>query len=304
MRVVSLLPSATEIVCYLGAERDLVGRSAECDYPASIRDRPIVMHARTQDADAPSREIDARVRQARASGASLYELDVGALALLRPDLILTQDLCGVCSVTGDEVRSACRAAAIRPEILSLSPTGLAGVRESIRSIGSAIGVPESADRRLDELDHRQRSLPGSGSPARRTVAVVEWLDPPILAGLWVPEMIEAVGGTPFGGVRATEPGLRTTWERILEHPPEALVLSPCSFPVERTLQEASEPAVRRSLHSLVGVPTWIADEAYFSRPGPRLWDGLDLLAAIVRQQQVPTPMPVLRWTERATEVAA
>jgi iron complex transport system substrate-binding protein len=296
MRIVSLLPSATEIVCALGAERSLVGRSAECDYPSTIQDRPVVMRPRTEDFGRPSATIDRRVRAARARSESLYSLDVETLRGLRPDLILTQDLCSVCSVTNDEVKAACRQAELAPSIVSLTPRSLSEVWASVTAIGAAIGRPADAARLRRRLRTRgARSSPPSGSRPR--VAVVEWLDPPILAGLWVPEMIELAGGRPLGPA-AGAVGVRTTWAELRETAPELLVLSPCSFPVSRTMEEARPARIRRGLSSIEPrLGCWVADEAYFSRPGPRLADGVALLRDLLRGGRVQRPMPVERWRD-------
>jgi iron complex transport system substrate-binding protein len=306
MRIVSLLPSATEIVYRLGHGGELVGRSQECDYPPEVRHIPVVMRARTLDSTHPSGEIDARVKAARARGESLYALDVPLLRALRPELLLTQDLCGVCSVTGDEVRAACRAAGIEPRILSLVPRSLEDVRADIRAVAQALRDPQAGDSLDRELRARQAAVVGRPPARGGTVAVVEWLDPPILAGLWVPEMVELAGGRPEGTVRRREPGVRTRWEELARARPDLTVVSPCSFPVERTLEELRNDDLRRGLGSLVGSPIWIADEAYFSRPGPRLWDGLELLADLLDGIPPRGPLPVERWgsTPRALGVTA
>jgi iron complex transport system substrate-binding protein len=296
MRIVSLLPSATEIVCALGAERSLVGRSAECDFPPSIRDRPVVMRPRTEDFDRPSGAIDRRVRAARARSESLYTLDIDALRSLRPDLILTQDLCSVCSVTNAEVEVACRQAELAPSLVSLTPRTLSEVWASVSAVGTAIGRPAEAARLRRRL--RARGV-GTSPPAgaRPRVAVVEWLDPPILAGLWVPEMVELAGGRPVGPP-AGAVGERTTWDELREEAPELVVLSPCSFSLSRTVEEARAPRIRRVISSLEPrLGSWVADEAYFSRPGPRLADGVALLRGLLRGGRVQGPMPVERWRD-------
>jgi iron complex transport system substrate-binding protein len=289
MRVVSLLPSATELVCALGHTVDLVGRSAECDFPTAVRFLPIVMAARAWDGDASSAAIDARVSAARGRGESLYALDVPLLRELRPDLLLTQDLCGVCSVTGDEVTAACSEAGIRPAIVSLTPRSLDEVWDSARTVGAAIG-DEAAGVRLSESLRRRAA---AGGPADRPrVAVLEWLDPPILSGLWTPEMILAAGGAPV----LTEPGVpgvRCTWGAIAHAEPDLVVVSPCSFTVERTQRELEQPDTCAGLASLSPrLGTFVADEAYFSRPGPRLADGIDLLRHLISQETWTPPMPL------------
>lgn len=300
MRILSLLPSATETVCALGRESDLVGRSEECDYPTSVRALPVVMRARTWDSERASREIDDRVRLMRSTGSSLYELDLPKLRTLRPDLILTQDLCGVCSVTDAEVREACSRSGVTPQILSLAPRRLSQVWEDLESIGVAVG--EAARGRSLATDCRDRTKRVARSRAAGArVAVVEWLDPPILAGLWSPDLVSASGSEPVGPSPG-EPGRRTTWEQIEEENPELLILSPCSFSVGRTRRELTRTELLGRVSRLdphLGI--WLADEAYFSRPGPRLADGAELVSSLVESRPPSGPMPVERW---APEVAA
>lgn len=298
MRVVSLLPSATEIVAALGHASELVGRSHECDYPPFILDRAVVMRPKVDDFERPSEEIDERVRAARGRGESLYELDVARLRSLQPDLLLTQELCGVCSVTGEEVAAACRAAGIDPRIVSLTPKTLADVWGSIRTVGEALGDADAADLLLKSLERRTR--PRVPPPNRPTVLIVEWLTPPILAGLWVAEMVVDAGGRSLGPPSST-PGVRTTWERIEAVSPDLLVLSPCSFSVDRARREIDHARLGSTLaklHPAQGI--WLADEAYFSRPGPRLADGVELLRSWLLSEPYTPPMPARAWTAAET----
>lgn len=298
MRVVSLLPSATETVCALGRRSSLVGRSEECDYPVEVRELPVVMRARTLDAAGPSAEIDARVRAVRSAQESLYELDVPLLARLAPDLVLTQDLCRVCSTTDDEVLEACRRAHVDPRLVSVSPRRLTEVWDSISTIGAAVGAGAAGERLARDLRSAAEGVDGAGS-ARPRVAVLEWVDPPIVAGLWGPDIIEAAGGIPVLGVGG-EPGVRTTWSDLGRLLPDLVVVAPCSFAVPRTATEieAARP-VREGLAALrPRYGTWLADEAYFSRPGPRLADGIRLLRELLLGGPPVPRMPVQRWELR------
>ncbi len=292
-RIVSVLPSATEIVHALGHGPELVGRSDECNYPPEVERIPVVMRPRTLDSDWTSREIDGRVRQARQQGESLYELDVDLLARLRPDLLLTQDLCGVCSVTEEEVRTACAQAAVAPRILSLQPRRLEEVWASIGAVADAVGDAPAGRSLLARI--RSELGPPPSSSDRRNVAVLEWLDPPILAGLWTPDIVRAAGGVPVGPAPG-EPGQRTTWEALTREAIDVLVLSPCSFTVSRTRQELERAALEREVRR-VAAPggTYLADEAYFSRPGPRLAAGVRLIAELLRGSVRTSPMPVSAW---------
>ena len=303
MRIASVLPSATEIVAALGAAGELVARSAECDYPEPVRALPVLMRARTLDQERPSAEIDRRVRSARAAGESLYRIDVDVLRAAAPDVLFTQDLCGVCSVTGEEVAAAARLAEVSPRIVSLVPRTLEDVFASVATVGEAIGRESQARSLVAEL--QGRSARSSGTPGGR-VAVVEWLDPPILAGLWTPEIVERAGGT-YLGPRPGEVGTRTSWEAIAREQPDAVVVSPCSFSVERTLREArAGPIAAEVRAALPRVPIWVADEAYFSRPGPRLVLGVELVRSLLRSAVPPprAPLDVRTWDPPETEAVA
>lgn len=292
MRIVSLLPSATEIVAALGRGPELVGRSAECDAPASVRRLPAVMRPRAWDSNRPSREIDSRVVATRAANESLYVLDVPLLARLRPDVVLTQDLCGVCSVTGEEVAAACRVAGVDPQIVSLTPRTLPEVADSFRVVGDAIGSADAGERLGAGLRVAPDVEPLGDRP---NVAVVEWLDPPILAGLWTPEMVGRAGGTAVGP-RPGETGHRSDWTRIARQHPDLVIVSPCSFSVSRTVTELSATRLGDELLDLgprFGV--WVVDEAYFSRPGPRLADGIRLVRSLLAGTAPAGSMPVQRW---------
>ncbi len=299
MRVISVLPSATEIVDSLGHGSELVGRSSECDFPPTVRNLPVVMRPRIWDADRPSGEIDERVRRARERNESLYELDLNLLRELRPDLLLTQNLCGVCSVTEEEVTKACTLAGVRPRVVSLAPTRLSEVWDSIETVGEALGDPGRGKELAVSLRDRTRSVPSSG----RTVAIVEWLDPPILAGLWTPDLVVAAGGVPVGP-KSSEPGARTTWPDLAHQAPDLMIVSPCSFSVARAKREFGDnPALLAAVLSVrppLGV--FVADEAYFSRPGPRLAAGAELVRTLLEGKEPRGPMPVESLPSGRSEV--
>jgi len=296
-----VLPSATEIVCALGARDELVGRSAECDHPPGVEAVPVVMRPRTLDADRPSGEIDRRVRAARANGESLYTLDVELLRSLRPDVLLTQDLCGVCSVTAEEVTTACASAGVRPEVVSLSPRTLEEVWGTFATVGEAIGRPREAR----ELTERSRTLATrEGPPPRSRVAVVEWLDPPIVAGLWTPDIVRAAGGIPVGPAPG-EVGARVGWPELSALRPELLILSPCSFSVSRTERELADPRTAQAVRAVgAKLGTFVADEAYFSRPGPRLVEGVRLVRSLLDGSPLRSSMPVSPWSSPEERAAA
>jgi len=292
VRVVSVLPSATEIVCALGSERSLVGRSEECDFPPTVRKLPVVMRARTLDAQRPSAEIDARVRASIARDESLYELDLPLLAELRPDLLLTQDLCRVCSVTDAEVAGACATAGVAPRLVSISPRRIADVWDSIEIIGRALGEAAAGERLAESL---RRRTPEGPAGRRPRVAVLEWLDPPIESGLWTPELIASAGGEAWSAASGG-PAVRTTWQALEARPPDLTIVSPCAFDVHRTTEELRRGPLGtrlRAWRNPGGV--WVADESYFSRPGPRLAEGRDLVADLLMGRNPADPTLVVPW---------
>jgi iron complex transport system substrate-binding protein len=281
MRVVSLLPSATEIVVALGAGDSLVGISHSCDHPA-VAALPRVTRTRVP-VDAPSREIDAVVRERLAGGESLYTIDSATLAELEPDLIITQGLCDVCAVTQREVaRALCTVQAL-PRVLSSEPHTLAQVLESIREIGAALQRDSEAAVLVEGLRDRINAVCVRTSARRRArtrVAFLEWLDPPMCAGHWNPELIALAGGVDGIGV-AGEPSRRVEWDEVIAWEPDVLCVACCGYSAPRARREldpilrrpelASLPAVRSGgVHVFDGV-------GLFARPGPGIVDSLEAL---------------------------
>jgi iron complex transport system substrate-binding protein len=286
VRVVSLLPSATEIVYALGLDDQLVGVTFECDEPARARqDKTVVIGGRDTSGMAPG-AIDAYVRDQLAAGQDLYTLRADALAALAPELILTQDLCRVCALPAGQVTDALDYLGCTAEVLSLDPHRLDDVLATILTIGRHAGAPQRAERLVAELRRRLAAVADrvadrvAGQVAaghHPTVAVIEWVDPPFTAGHWVPDLVTAAGGRP---VAAAEPGGRSvpvSWEQIAAARPELVVVAPCGFGLDDAAAQA-ELAVRQ----LPGVPVWAIDaDGLVVRPGPRLVDGVEALAAIV-----------------------
>ncbi|MER5757956.1 cobalamin-binding protein [Streptomyces sp. NPDC002082] len=295
MRIVSLLPAATDIVVDLGLAADLVGRTHECDWPpAVVASVPVVTRAEF-DADAlSSREISAAVGGAAHSGSSLYTLDTEALAALTPDVLLTQDLCQVCAVSYEGVSRAVRLMDAGPRVLSLEPRTLDDVLDCLVTVGELLGVREAAERRRSELLDRLAGVrrATAGGPRPRVVAI-EWLDPLWPAGHWVPEQITCAGGEPL----LAAPGEHTTpmtWDAVREARPDVVLVLPCGFPPERTLAEidlltslpgwAELPAVRTG-------QVWVLDgPAYFNRPGPRVVRGAEVLAHVLHGARAGDPV--------------
>jgi iron complex transport system substrate-binding protein len=302
VRIVSFLPSATEIVFSLGQGSALVGRSEECDFPPEVARIPVVMRARHLDRDASSRAIDARVTSNLQQQESLYEIDLERLRALAPDVVLTQDLCRVCSITEAELVTACASAGVRPTILSLEPRTLDQVWGSIATVGDAIGASEQARQVISDLERRTLLEPSSPPVDHPTVAVVEWVDPPILSGFWTPEMAHRAGAT-YLGPRVGAPAQRSTWQRIADAEPDLVVVSPCSFRIERTRREMGPVAAEvETLGPRLGV--WTADEAYFSRPGPRLAEGVALLRYLIGRGTGAPSLPFERWASKGVVSAS
>ena len=278
MRIVSLLPSATEILFALGAGDDVVGVTFECDHPPEARSRRIVStSALPEGLDVA--EIDAAVSRALRAGEDLYRLDEGALAGLDADLVVTQDLCAVCAVDVSVVDDALAHLGCTAEVLTTDPHTLEEVLGSISDIGRATGRGEEAGRLVGSLRDRLAAVAALPAPAPAPrVLVLEWTDPPFAPGHWIPEMVELAGGIAALGTTG-EKSVRTTWGEVTRSEPDLFVCAPCGFHLDDAARLAAEVAD----HVPGGVPIWAVDaNDSWARPGPRLVDGVEALAAIVR----------------------
>lgn len=328
MRIVSLLPSATEIVCGLGLREQLVGVTHECDFPIGVADLPKVTCTLIPH-DASSSEIDGLVRERLKTEKALYSLDMPVLRSLQPDLIVTQALCDVCAVADSEVRSAACSLPGSPRVINLEPNCLADVFECFRLVGVAAGCPEQAEtyvtqleQRVDAVAERTRrfvaplaTAPGdssglSGSEPdgwrhsamevshRPSVMLLEWIDPPFCAGHWSPELVALAGGREAIGV-AGERSVTTPWDKIVAADPEVLFVACCGFSVERTMQDLPILQSYSGWDSLACVKSgrvYVVDgSAYFSRPGPRLVDSLEILANALHPTLHPLPNSHQLW---------
>jgi len=298
-RIVSLLPAATEIVAAVGLEDHLVGRSHECDVPATVATLPAVTAPRI-DPSAPSREIHEQVGRALEGAAArpadggcavgvssaLYTLDIDQLAALAPDLIITQAACDVCAISAADVEAAVRKAGVGTKVLALSPATLDDVLGDVVRVGAATGTlaraREVAARlraRIDSVACRTRTL-----SERPRVAVVEWLDPPMAAGNWVPEMVRLAGGIDVLG-KAGDHSHWIEWRDVAAADPDVVILVPCGFPLDRVVAEARSAAVLPHLEPLrawrEGRVFAVDGHHLFNRPGPRLVDSLELLAELL-----------------------
>jgi iron complex transport system substrate-binding protein len=281
LRICSLLPSATEIVAALGPSDRLVGRSAECDWPPAVSKLPVVTAARVDTSELTSAAIDTAVRAALADGRSLYAVDAELIARLAPDLILTQDLCEVCAVSSSEP-ALC---SLGVETLALDAHSLRGIERSILSLAARLGAAERGAALVAAMEAK---IAATGARidrlTRRQVFVAEWLEPPFAAGHWLPEMVAAAGGVDVIG-RAGEPSFPTTWEAVRRLEPELVVLAPCGFDVARTAAEVSQVELPG-----LGCPVVAVDgNAYYSRPAPRVADGVTQLAHLLHPERVRDP---------------
>ena len=281
MRIVSLVPNATEILFALGAGDDVIGVSHECDFPPEARTRPILTGSALTPGMTPH-EVDAAVSAQLASGASLYTLDEERLAALDPDLLFTQELCPVCAVSTAQVGGAVAPMARCPEVLSLDPTRLEDVLADILHVGERLGRSAAAECLVDDLRARlERVERATHGRPRPTVVALEWLDPPFLGGHWVPQMIAIAGGRDPFAVAPGERSRRATWDEIAAADPDWIVAMPCGFDAAGAAGEVAK---------LAGDPLWsqlravrsgrvaaVDANGCFSRPGPRLVDGIEHL---------------------------
>ena len=295
MRIVSLLPSATEIVCALGLGADLVGVTHECDHPASVRDLPKVTTTLIPH-DATSGQINALVREQLATEKALYHLDVPMLEMLAPDLIVTQALCDVCAVAAaDVIDAACRLPG-NPPVVNLEPMTLDEVFDAVLAVGAAAGRADVAAEvvagfrsRVDAVARRTGAIPHDRRPR---VAFLEWIDPLFNGGHWNPELIELAGGTDVLGSRA-EASRMITWQQVVGAQPDVVFVSCCGYTRQRAVQDIPILEAKPGWGDLPAVragQVYVTDgNAYFSRPGPRLVDSLEILAHALHPHVHPAP---------------
>ncbi|MEN0056028.1 MAG: cobalamin-binding protein [Mucilaginibacter sp.] len=289
-KIVSLLPSATEIVCALGLEDNLVGRSHECDYPASVQQLPVCTEANFPD-NLSSRQIDVKVKEILADALSVYTVKREQIKQLAPDVVITQDQCEVCAVSLAEVELALdNYLDKKARIVSLQPNSLDDVFSDIITIAKALNVPEAGADLLERLTERVDIIKHKlkFSDSKPTVACIEWLDPLMVSGNWVPGLVNIAGGTPV----LAQDGKHSPyvqWSDIQEQNPEFIVVMPCGFSIERTLKEIDilmQLPGFADLKAIKNNQLFIADgNHYFNRPGPRIVDSIEILAEIMRPKQ-------------------
>ena len=295
MKILSLLPSATEIVYFLGLEEQLGGVTFDCDYPPEAASKPVVSNTSLPvDGELTAAEIDALVVDMMRRGKPLYALDEERIRSIRPDLILAQDLCHVCAVPSGQVTDALQKLGCSARVISLDPHSLDDILDGIEEVGLATGAA-TASERVDALRARVERVRGEASDlARPRTVALEWADPPFIGGHWVPEMIAIAGGTDALG-RRREPSSRRSWQEIVEAEPDVFVFMPCGYGLEGALDQVNAlyavpgfsetPAARNE-------QVYATDaSSYFSRPGPRIVEGLEILAWILHPETFDKPPP-------------
>lgn len=293
MKIVSLLPAATEIVCALGLEQQLVGVTHECDYPPFVRDLPNVTRTLIP-ADASSGEIDRLVRERVATQPALYSLDLALLQQLEPDLIVTQGLCDVCAVAEAEVQAAACALPAAPRVVNLHPESLSEVFDAVRQVAAVTALDARGALVVQQLTRRVSSVAERSFhlQQRPRVALLEWLDPPFSCGHWSPELVRLAGGVEGLG-REGERSRTLTWDEVAAWQPEIVVIACCGMSIERSLGELPLLHDVAGWHELPaardGRVHLIDGSQYFSRPGPRLVDGLEILAHALHPDVHPLP---------------
>jgi iron complex transport system substrate-binding protein len=288
-RIISLIASATEIVCALGFERQMVGRSHECDFPASVKLLPVCTSPKFE-VEGLSYEIDQRVKAILQEALSVYRVDAEALERLQPTHIITQSQCEVCAVSFKDVEQAiCQFTSSQPAIVSLEPNALADVWADIRCVAESLGATERGEQLVAGLQQRMSEIAAKARAAssRPTVACIEWIDPLMAAGNWTPELVEMAGGVNlFGEAGKHSPWM--TWEELVAADPDVVFILPCGFDIARTLQETHLLANKPEWNGLKAVKdgrVFVADgNQYFNRPGPRLVESLEILAELLHPE--------------------
>lgn len=287
-QIVSFLPSATEMACALGLSDQLVGITHECDYPPEIRGKAVVVRNVLPIEQMSQRKIDTEVAQRMKDGLSLYQVDGDLLRALAPDLILTQDLCQVCAPSGNEVSQVLNLLPKKPRILWLTPNSLEEIADNLRELGEATGRTKEAEElvaagraRVEKIAALTRNL------SRPRVFCMEWLDPVYCSGHWVPEMVRLAGGVDALAQEGKD-SVRISWDDVLEFAPEVLIITPCGFNLEKTVEESSKLSTFPDWSSLPAVRNGrvyaVDANSYFARPGPRVVDGTELLAHLVHPE--------------------
>ena len=292
MQICSLLPSGTEILYALGLGASVVGVTHECDFPPDATTKPALIQPRV-DPHAPPVEIDRQVAELVARGESIYSVNADLLESLAPDLIVTQDLCHVCAASPDDLAAALSRFSKSPRVLSLVPHSLADVWNDVRRVGEATGRQPQAESLAAQLAQRVGAIEArtSASSSRPRVLCLEWLDPLYIGGHWVPEMVAKAGGEDVLGV-PRQPSRRVTLDEVTASQPDVIVVMQCGYTASRNAADFEKVSVRETLKSLPAIRNnrafAVDANAYFSRPGPRLADGVEILAHLLHPEIFPT----------------
>ena len=290
MRIVSLLPSATDIIADLGLIDSIVGISEDCNWPPEIKEKPLVARVTLDVSNMSSAEIDAAVMASATVGHSIYAVDAQLMDELKTDLIITQDLCEVCAVSSGDLDSACP---VGIEVFSMNPRTLDDVIESVITLAAKLGVKERGEAVASKMRSRiSKVRTATSSLYRPRVFVAEWIDPPYRAGHWLPEMVEAAGGENLLS-KAGEYSYPTTWEDVLDQSPDLIVIAACGFNLEQALSHCKDVCLP--------IRTVVVDgDAYFSRPAPRIADGVEQLAQLFHPEiYTSTKFPHLELSQRS-----
>jgi iron complex transport system substrate-binding protein len=288
MRIVSLLPSATEIVYALGLEAHLVGVTDECDWPPQARTVQVVSHSALPAAAEPA-EIDRLVSASIGGGQPLYRLDTHAIRDLRPDLVLAQDLCAVCAVPSGHVTQALDVLGCQAEVISLDPSSLEEVLDGLLQVGKAADAEQRAHEVIAGLRERLAGVQAAVAGLERPrVFALEWGDPPFNGGHWVPEMLQVAGAEAVLACPGA-PSVRVTWAQIEAAAPQVVVFMPCGYDLQAAAEEARRSLLQRPELAWVEAIVAVDASAFFSRPGPRLVDGVEILAAALHAERLPPP---------------
>lgn len=288
-RIVSFLPAATEMICALGLADRLVGITHECDYPPEIRRKPVVVRGAIDMKGLSLREIDVAVTERIGSGASLYQVDETLLQELKPELIVTQNLCQVCAPSGNEVSQVLKALSPKPEILWMTPKSLEEVFQNIHDLGQATGRSEQAGRLIAERRARLAAVAKKtrGQKSHPPVFCMEWIDPLYCGGHWMAEMVELAGGIDRLSRKGSD-SVRIPWEDVAQWAPEVLIVSPCGFNLDQVILQAPQLLRYKGFSDLPAVQkkqVYAVDaNSYFARPGPRLVEGTELLAHLIHPE--------------------
>lgn len=285
IRICSLLPSTTEIVCALGLKENLVGITHECDYPLGMDGIPIVTKSLIDHSESTSQQINRHISEAMHSGSGIYAIDNEALEIASPNLILTQELCEVCAVSYSMVEKSVNKLTGNQTVLSFEPSSIEGILDSIIEVGKQTNTESNAKALVHEARLRINRVKSrsSGSLSQPKVLGLEWLDPPFIGGHWVPEMIKIAGGKPALSLQK-EPSKEVTWREIIDCSPDVIVLMVCGFDLHKTVSEFDLLKESEFWKKYSGKIFAVDGSAYFSRPGPRIVDGIEILGEIIHPE--------------------